>query len=193
MTAPGVVRRYVSLFRENRGLVQICVATLISMTGHGIIAPVLPLFAKGFGVSATAIGLVVGMFGMARIFFNLPAGLLSQRFGQKVMMGIGLILTGLSTWSMGTAGGLAGLIFWRFLAGTGSAMSVTAAMSFVTQISKIMTASGGTLSGIPASRYARCGLILTFRYPPAFMPTKLYSTPAMIRREPRRVDVAKRS
>lgn len=137
MTAPGVVRRYVSLFRENRGLVQICVATLISMTGHGIIAPVLPLFAKGFGVSATAIGLVVGMFGMARIFFNLPAGLLSQRFGQKVMMGIGLILTGLSTWSMGTAGGLAGLIFWRFLAGTGSAMSVTAAMSFVTQISKI--------------------------------------------------------
>ena len=137
MTLPGVVHRYINLFSENPGLVQICVATLISMTGQGIIAPVLPLFAKGFGISAAAIGLVVGMFGMARLVFNLPAGFLSQRFGQKVMMGAGLMLTAVSMWFMGTAGGLPGLVFWRFLAGTGSAMSVTGAMSYIAQMSKI--------------------------------------------------------
>ena len=137
MTLPGVVHRYINLFSENPGLVQICVATLISMTGHGIVAPVLPLFAKGFGISAAAIGLVVGMFGMARLVFNLPAGFLSQRFGQKVMMGAGLMLTAVSMWFMGTAGGLPGLVFWRFLAGTGSAMSVTGAMSYIAQMSKI--------------------------------------------------------
>jgi len=137
MTSPGVVRRNSNIFGENPGLVQICVATLISMTGQGIITPVLPLFAKGFGVSTAAIGLVVGIFGMARLVFNLPAGFLSQKLGQKVMMAAGLMLGGLSMWSMGTAGGLSGLVFWRFLAGAGSAMTVTAAISYIAQISKV--------------------------------------------------------
>ncbi len=62
------------LLRDNPAMVAISVATVISMMGQGVISPVLPRFARDLGMGATAVGMVVGAFGLSRLFVNIPAG-----------------------------------------------------------------------------------------------------------------------
>lgn len=52
-------------------------------------------------------------------------------------------------------------------------------------ISTTSTARSGINPGSPFSRYARCGLTRTLRYPPAFMPVRLRSIPATTSRCPK--------
>ena len=84
------IRPYVEIFRENGAILVLCVATAVSMSGLGIITPVLPLFAREFGIGTTAIGIVVGIFGLARLLMNIPSGFIGERFGRKVSIGGGL-------------------------------------------------------------------------------------------------------
>ncbi len=126
---------FLQILRANPAIVAVCVATALSMMGQGIIVPVLPLFAREFGVSATAIGLVVGVFGMGRILFNLPAGFLAQRFGRKAVMGTGLVLAAIGAGLSGTSIGVPQLVGWRFLQGVGSALFVTSSFAYIADIS----------------------------------------------------------
>ena len=76
----------ISPLRENAALLMVCVATALIMLGQGVIGPVLPLYAKDFGVSAAMVGASISVFGLARILINLPAGMLSDRFGWPEMV-----------------------------------------------------------------------------------------------------------
>ena len=58
-------------FRENESLLMVCVATVMIMLGQGVISPVLPLYAKDFGVGATMVGATISVFGLARMLLNL--------------------------------------------------------------------------------------------------------------------------
>ena len=63
MALYSVVRRQiVDPLRENSALLMICVATGITMLGQGVIAPVLPLYAKDFGVSTAMVGASISVF-----------------------------------------------------------------------------------------------------------------------------------
>ncbi len=135
MTTPALVQRYRSLLSANYGVIVVCVATAISMTGQGVITPVLPVFTREFGVGATFVGVAVGVFGLARLVLNLPAGLIGQRFGRRLLMGVGLLLSGTGTGLVGISGSIPELVAWRFLAGAGSAMYVTGAMSYIADVS----------------------------------------------------------
>jgi MFS family permease len=105
------------------------------MAGQGIISPVLPLFAKEFGVGTTAIGFVVGVFGLSRLFLNLPSGMIGERFGRRLLMGGGLVLGAAGLFLTGTASSIVFMALWRFVSGAGSAMYMTGAMSFIADIS----------------------------------------------------------
>ena len=131
----SAAKRYTALVRQNGAIIVVCVGTAVSMLGQGIISPVLPLFAKEFGVGTMAIGLVVGVFGLARLAVNLPAGLVGQRFGRRLLMGGGLLLSATGISLTGTSRGIPEMVAWRFVAGAGSAMYVTGAMSFIADIS----------------------------------------------------------
>src|ERR687885_2253026 len=71
--------------------------------GFGIVAPVIPVFAREFGVGRTAAGAVVSFFALARLVFGPGAGWLVNRLGERIVLasGIGIVavsslLTGLS-------------------------------------------------------------------------------------------------
>jgi len=121
--------------RENSALLMVCVATGIIMLGQGVISPVLPLYAKDFGVSAALVGASISVFGLARLLFNLPAGLLSDRFGRRLMLVGGPAITALGSVLSAFAGDIWQLLAFRFVAGIGSAMFMTAAITLVTDIS----------------------------------------------------------
>lgn len=40
--------------------------TALFMMGQGVVGPVLPVFARDFGVGVTLVGLTVGVFGVGR-------------------------------------------------------------------------------------------------------------------------------
>jgi MFS family permease len=55
-----------------------CVLAGINQLGFGGVVPALPLYGKSFGVSASAIGMAVGIVGLARFCGAIPAGWLSD-------------------------------------------------------------------------------------------------------------------
>ena len=119
---------------DNEILLVVCTITAIVMMGHGIISPILPLFAKTFGVGAALAGLSVSIFGAARLVTNLPAGFLSDRFGRRVLLVGGPVIVTVSSILSGLAPTFWMLIVFRFIAGVGSAMYMTGAMVLLADI-----------------------------------------------------------
>jgi multidrug resistance protein len=112
----------------------VCTSTMLVMLGQGIVGPILPLYAKSFGVSAAAIGLTLSVFAAARMIFNIPSGILADRWGRKVLLVGGPVIAGAGNLLSGTAPNFELLLVWRFLAGVGSAIYMTGAIIVVTDI-----------------------------------------------------------
>ncbi len=127
-------QRVITPLRENAALLMVCVATGVIMLGQGIISPVLPLYAKDFDVSAAMVGATISVFGLARLLLNLPAGLLSDRFGRRILLVGGPAITALGSFLSAGAGDIWQLLAYRFVAGAGSAMFMTGAITLVTDI-----------------------------------------------------------
>ena len=75
---------------------EVAILTAVSFTvalGFGIVAPVIPAFARQFGVSVAAAASVISVFALMRIVGALPAGRLADRFGVKHTPYPALLLT----------------------------------------------------------------------------------------------------
>jgi DHA1 family multidrug resistance protein-like MFS transporter len=70
-----------------------CVLVGVNQIGFGAMVPALPLYAQSFGVSASAVGLAVAVYGFARFAIIMPGGQLSDRFGRRPMLAIGGLLS----------------------------------------------------------------------------------------------------
>ncbi len=101
------------------------------LLGLSIIAPILPYYAESFNVNYTLVGLVVAAFGIARMFIDLPAGFLAQRYNKKSLMLVGLILVSSSSIMAGLAQNYWILLFARIIEGFGSAIYVTIATIYI--------------------------------------------------------------
>ena len=104
------------------------------MAGQGVVGPVLPLYARDFGVSATMVGLTLTVFALARLILNIPAGLIADRFGRRVLLIGGPILTSIGMFGSGFAGDIWSLLIWRFVAGAGSAFFMSGALIYLIDI-----------------------------------------------------------
>lgn len=125
--------------RQHEQLVAISMSTVLVMAGQGVIGPVLPLFAREFGVGAAAVGLTLSVFALARLILNVPLGLLSDRYGRRILLVGGPVVTAVGMVGSGVAPSIEALLAWRFVAGAGSAMYMTGAMIYLTDISTAET------------------------------------------------------
>ena len=121
--------------REHEQLLMISISTVLVMAGQGVISPILPLFAKEFGVGAAAVGLTLSSFALARLILNVPLGLLSDRYGRRMLLVSGPIVTGIGMVGSGFSQNIEQLLLWRFIAGAGSALYMTGAMIYLADIS----------------------------------------------------------
>jgi DHA1 family multidrug resistance protein-like MFS transporter len=105
------------------------------IVGLSIISPILPQYAESFLIPRELVGWAVSAFAGARLAMDIPAGILADRFGRKRNMIFGLILVILSSIAAGTAETYVWLILARIVEGLGSALYVTAATTWVAQVS----------------------------------------------------------
>jgi len=103
--------------------------------GVTVISPVLPQYALSFNIPVALVGWAVSAFALARLVTDIPAGLLADRFGRKIIMVSGLVLIIVSSIAAGTAGNYAWLILARVVGGIGSALYMTSATTWVVQVS----------------------------------------------------------
>ena len=113
----------------NLSLVSGCV-----ILGVSIISPILPQYALSFSIPVALVGWAVSAFALARVVMDIPAGLLADRFGRKKIMILGLVLIILSATGAGLADTYAWLIFARIVGGIGSALYMTAGITWVVQV-----------------------------------------------------------
>ena len=119
---------------RNRLFLAVCLLIVVNQLGFGIISPVMPAYARSFGLSAGAVGLVIGSYGLARFFANVPAGLLAERRGRRLVMILGTAVTSLASILIVTAANFPQLLLYRVIAGFGAATVITGAQIMVGDI-----------------------------------------------------------
>ena len=113
------------LTTHTRILVWMCVLIAINQLGFGSIVPALALYARSFGVSQSAIGLAIAVYGLARFLVALPAGQLADRAGRRTALALGGLVTAVGNLACAYAPTFGTLVAARFVAGAGAALVLT--------------------------------------------------------------------
>lgn len=103
----------------------------LAMIGLTLVAPILPLYAREFGVSRTAAGALISAFAVARLIFDLVGGVASDRVGARRVMTLGALVIAVSSVGAALAPTYWFLLLTRVLEGFGSAAFATAAMQLI--------------------------------------------------------------
>ena len=106
-------------------------ASFFVAVGFGIIAPIIPLFAKSFGVSNAQVGAILSAFALARFASGLISGKLVDKFGERLVYTVGIAFVAVSSFAAALAQTYAQLLIFRSAGGLGSSMFSVAAGSIV--------------------------------------------------------------
>lgn len=118
-----------------RILVWMCVIIGVNQLGFGALIPVLPLYAQSFGVSTSAIGMTIAIYGLARFAAAMPGAGLSDRFGRRPTIALGGVVSTLGNFWSAFAPGYGEFLIARFVAGAGAGLVMTAGAVVVADIS----------------------------------------------------------
>lgn len=107
------------------------IAALFSfrMLGLFLLIPVFTLYANDFkGATPALIGVALGGYGLSQGFLQMPFGLLSDKWGRKPIITLGLILFIIGSLIGALTDSIYGIILARILQGTGAVGSVLIAL-----------------------------------------------------------------
>ena len=105
----------------------------VDLVGFGIVLPLLPLYADRFGASGTQIGILVLSYSAAQLLFAPVWGRLSDRFGRRPILIIGLLGSAASYLVFAYAASLSVLLLSRTMAGIGGA-NIPVAQAYIADI-----------------------------------------------------------
>jgi DHA1 family multidrug resistance protein-like MFS transporter len=129
------MRYRVGRIREHSTVILLCVMVVLMMMGIGLVSPVLPQYARSFGVSITMVGLLTTTFGLARLVVDIPVGRLAEWVGRRPLLIAGPLVQAVGSVACGLAGSYWQLLTFRVVQGIGSAMYTTAAMITLADLS----------------------------------------------------------
>jgi len=112
----------VSSTRAKRALGTCCAAHTLHDGLSDLTYVLLPLFAQTFGLSLAQVGMIRAAHRTAMASFQLPAGLLAERIGERNLLAAGTAIAGLAFIALGFASGFWMLLVALFFAGVGSAV-----------------------------------------------------------------------
>ena len=111
------------------------IANVVVALGYGVVSPVLPQYARHFGVSISAATFVITAFSLLRLVFAPASGLFVQKVGERRVYVSGLLIVALSTGACAFAQTYWQLLLFRSLGGFGSAMFTVSSLGLMIRIS----------------------------------------------------------
>ncbi|MDR1078831.1 MAG: MFS transporter [Propionibacteriaceae bacterium] len=99
--------------------------------GFGVMAPVLPIYARLFGVSSFLVGLIMSALSIMRLLSGPGSSWLLRHISPRELVIVGNLLVAVSSFMMGLADSYVGLLLWRAMGGVGSAIYGVAALALV--------------------------------------------------------------
>jgi MFS transporter, DHA1 family, multidrug resistance protein len=118
-----------------RILVWMCVLVAVNQLGFGAMIPTMALYAQSFGVSASAIGMAIAAYGLARFASAIPSGQISDRLGRRPSLAIGGLISGIGNLWCAAASSYPEFIVARFVAGFGAGLILTTGQVVLADIS----------------------------------------------------------
>jgi MFS family permease len=115
-------------------VIALSVVMLILMAGSSAVSPILPQYARNFGVSITIVGLVLAVNNSMRMLLGFPAGAITDRWGRKPFITAGMLITAAGALVSWSAGKVEMLFIGQALVGIGAALYATAALSMVVDL-----------------------------------------------------------
>ena len=85
----------------------------------GLASPLVPLYATTFNVSFTLVGFAVGIFGVSRLLFEIPAGVWGDKYGRRIILILALFVFTISAIITYLASDIVTLAIARFIQGIG--------------------------------------------------------------------------
>jgi MFS family permease len=105
-----------------RTLATCCTAHAVHDGFSDVTYVLLPLLAQTFGLSLAQVGMIRSAHRVAMASFQLPAGLIAERFGERNLLAIGTLIAGVAFIALGYAPGYWAILVTLFFAGLGSAV-----------------------------------------------------------------------
>lgn len=135
---------------ERRAASSLATVMALRMLGLFMILPVFSLYASQLeGATPTLIGLGMGIYGLTQGLFQIPFGTLSDHYGRRKIIVLGLIIFTIGSVISGIADSMTGMIIGRALQGMGAVGSTIIAMiadlTRPEQRTKAMAISGMTI------------------------------------------------
>ena len=109
-----------------RVLVWMCVLIAVNQLGFGSVVPALALYARSFGVTQSAVGFAIAVYGLARFLVSMPVGRLTDVVGRRTALALGGLVTAAGNLLCALAPSFAVFVAARFVAGIGAALVLVA-------------------------------------------------------------------
>jgi len=112
----------VSQAKSRRTLATCCAAHTLHDGLSDVTYVLLPLLAQTFGLTLAQVGLIRAAHRTAMATFQIPAGLVAERFGERNLLALGTAIAGVAFLILGYAPGFWVILAALFFAGMGSAV-----------------------------------------------------------------------
>ncbi len=112
-------------------------AIFTTVTGVGIVVPLLPVYANDLGATGIYVGMIFGSFSISRTFLLPFFGRMSDKKGRKPFIVAGLFSYTLISIAFIFSNNIETLIILRFIQGAGSAMVMPVVQAYVGEITPV--------------------------------------------------------
>lgn len=128
---------------KNARLITLFFTMLVTMIGFGIIIPIMPFYVEHFGAGGTEMGMMMAIFSIMQFISSPFWGSLSDRFGRKRIMMIGVLGNAISLFVIGLADSFWVMFVSRAVEGLLSSATLPTAMAYISDSTTEEERGGG--------------------------------------------------
>jgi MFS transporter, DHA1 family, multidrug resistance protein len=170
-----------------RSFSLLCTIGIFCFISYNLVRmPVLALFAESLGASPERIGLIVSVSTLTGVFLKLPSGALSDIYGRRLLLRVGVVAFGLPPFIYPFVSDLNVLTVLRFVHGLATAIFAPSALATVAELyterrgAALGTYTACTQSGALLGPFIGGWLVYTAGFPTAFVTAGIFGCIALI-------------